>query len=76
MYFFNYDIIIYKGTFPSAEGQPIPSIIVELKLDKASKMSQDGKYYKILPIEINFNRITSYLHLLKYLMELFLNLQF
>ena len=51
--------IISKGTFPSAEGQPIPSIILELKLDKASKMSQDGKYYKILPIEINFNRITS-----------------
>ena len=51
--------IISKGTFPSAEGQPIPSIIVELKLDKASKMSQDGKYYKILPIEIKFDGITS-----------------
>ena len=51
--------IISKGTFPSAEGQPIPSIILELKLDKASKMSQDGKYYKILPIEINFDGITS-----------------
>ena len=51
--------IISKGTFPSAVNQPIPSIILELKLDKASKMSQDGKYYKILPIEINFNRITS-----------------
>ena len=51
--------IISKGTFPSAEGQPIPSIILELKLDKASKMSQDGKYYKILPIEIKFDGITS-----------------
>ena len=51
--------IISKGTFPSAVNQPIPSIILELKLDKASKMSQDGKYYKILPIEIKFDGITS-----------------
>ena len=29
------------------------------KNTNASKMSQDGKYYKILPIAINFNRITS-----------------
>ena len=51
--------IISKGTFPSAEDQPIPSITLVLKLDKASKMSQDGKYHTILSTEINFNRLTS-----------------
>ena len=47
------------GTFPSVEGEPIPPIIVELKLNKASRLQKDGKYYKILPIAINFTGITS-----------------
>ncbi len=51
--------IIYKEPFPSIAGQPIPPITLELKLNKASKMLQDGKYYKILPIVINFDGITS-----------------
>ena len=52
-------IIFSKGTFPSVEGEPIPPIIVELKLNKASRLQKDGKYYKILPIAINFTGITS-----------------
>ena len=52
-------IIFSKGTFPSGSGQPIPPIIVELKLNKASRLKKDGKYYKILPITINFTGITS-----------------
>ena len=52
-------IIFSKGTFPSGPGQPIPPIIVELKLNKAARLQKDGKYYKILPIAINFSGITS-----------------
>ena len=39
-------IIFSKGTFPSAAGQDIPPIIVELKLNKDARMEKDGKYYK------------------------------
>ena len=52
-------IIFSKGTFPSGPGETIPPIIVELKLKKDARMEKDGKYYKILPIAINFSGITS-----------------
>ena len=52
-------IIFSKGTFPSGANEPIPPIIVELILDKASRVGKDGIYYKILPIAINFTGMTS-----------------
>ena len=52
-------IIFSKGTFPSVANEPIPPIIVELKLNKESRMEKAGKFYKILPITINFTGITS-----------------
>ena len=53
-------IIFSKGTFPSVAGQPIPPIMLELKLKKYARMEgKNGIYYKILPIAINFTGLTS-----------------
>ena len=53
-------IIFSKGTFPSVPGQPIPPIMLELKLKKYARMEgKNGIYYKILPIAINFTGLTS-----------------